>query len=184
MRAMDPQERDRTLWKRWQQGDRAAGSELLAHYENALAALIRRLGVHEDADAEDVYGDLILELTKYKKSKDLQSSFFGLARRMTVSLVLRLRERGGRVKELEEPERVLARSEADTPFSFQEALEHCLDQLRKPQERELFQERFLEGWDNATLARRYQKSANHVAVLIYRAVRQMRQCLEGQGFAA
>ena len=49
-------------------------------------------------------------------------------------------------------------------------------------ERDLFLERFLGGADNQTLAERYEKTANHIAVRVHNAVRHMRGCLERAGF--
>ena len=177
--------RDRRLWESWRSGDRAAGSELLQHYEQALYALLHRLGA-SSSDIDDFYGELVVLLSQYKEKQDLQASFFGLARKMALSLVLRRRQDR---EQLVAPED-LAESAVDPGpdnsserLSFQEVLQRCLGRLKHPLERDLFLERFLGGADNHTLAERYQKTANHIAVLVHNAVRHMRGCLERAGLA-
>lgn len=179
-------QRDQDLWQRWKGGDEDAATELLHHYDAALHRAMRRLGVRERGEMEELYAELILLLSEYLEKNDLHSSFFGLARRMLLGLVHRSRDRQRREQShsaLEDDQIAAPPDPAPSAFPFQEALHLCLDKLRKPLEQELFRQRFLLGNDNQTLAQRYGKTSNHIAVIIHGAVQQMRHCLTAQGFA-
>jgi RNA polymerase sigma factor (sigma-70 family) len=174
--------RDQGLWQRWRQGDPAAGAELLRFYEGALYRAMRCFGLKERAELEDVYGDFIVTLSEYKDKKSLESSFFGLARRMLLGLALRQKRKP--VSEMLDLDGVeVADRAAPGPLqvAFHEALRHCLERLR-PAEGQLFRERFLLDLDNATLAVRHAKTRSQIAVLVHRAAKKMRDCLERQGF--
>ncbi len=179
-------ERDQDLWDRWRRGDASAGARLFQLYETALYGLIRRLGIREDADVEDIYSEVILNLTEYKDKRELESSFFGLARRVAISRVVRQRQRAPFATTSEHLDDLATNPGAPEAErgAILEALQSCLAKLRNPFEQELFRERFLEGWDNQALAQRHQKTPNHIAVVLHRAVTQMRRCLSHAGYGA
>jgi hypothetical protein len=55
---------------------------------------------------------------------------------------------------------------------------HCLASV----ESAIFHDRFLLGFDNGSLAVKYQRTKNHVAVILHGAVKKVRICLEEQGY--
>ncbi len=174
--------RDQALWTKWQGGDREAGWRLLESYDVALRHAMHRLGVTDSHEMEEVYQDLVLTLAQYKDAHELQRSFFGLARRMLFGLVVRSRQRSQRVTTSELMEEALAVAERDE-LPWEEALETCLQGVRKPLERQIFYLRFLCGADISMLAERFRKTPNRVSVVLHSAVKQMRACLLRHGFA-
>ena len=147
---------------------------------------MHRHGVHRSEEREELYGDLVLALAEYKEDKPLEKSFFGLARVMLLSLVIaRGQQRRRTITDSEFVEDTVGAGARAGPerIAFREALAHCLRLLRQPLEQDIFRERYLHDRPIQTLAKRHGKSANHISVLLYRATKQMRDCLVGQGFA-
>src|SRR5262245_57361075 len=143
--------RDRELWESWRAGDPAAGSELLSLYEGAICGTIRRLGVRHQEEIADVYSELVITLMNYVKANGLEHSFFGLVRRMLVSLTLKHRARSKR----EARERVgdallgeLPAARSGEAIDFFEALDRCMTSCLASLESAVFQDRFLLGLDN------------------------------------
>lgn len=184
------QERDQRLWDRWRSGDPESGAELLGLYEAALHAALRRMGVREPETREEIYAEVVLNLVEYNRKNSLQSSFFGLARKMAVARVLRHRDPKRRQQPLsslapEDEGPVVVDPVADSNsriVDLLDTLEHCLQLLHHPFEKEVFLRRFFDHRDHVELAEEYGKSRNHIAVVLHRALKAIRGCVAAQGF--
>ena len=178
--------RDARLWSRWRTGDAHAASELIGHYEAALHKAMLAFGIADRVAQEDVYAETILSLARYKSRHDLESSFFGLARKILYAQAMKWHRRAKQERVTNSLDHIAENPQGPPRDDsvFREALEHCLQKLNGALERDVFCARLLEQRDNQEVARSLDKTPGHIAVILHGAVKKMRVCLSRQGFGS
>ncbi|MCU0865042.1 MAG: sigma-70 family RNA polymerase sigma factor [Planctomycetes bacterium] len=174
-------QRDRALLVRWQQGERAAGAELLDHYTGFVHQLLQRLGMH-GPDRDECWQELVLKVMQQLPDlpQRLRTSFAGYLAWQVRDLVRNRRRQLRRQPVLPAAEPSAA-ADAAPRTAFWEAMHRCADQL-PPRERQVFELRFLGGADLAECATTIGSNANAIAQAVFRLVRRLRDCLQRSGF--
>ncbi len=179
--------RDLLAIRRWRDGDRDAGLALLEEYEAFFYRVCARFGVRETAELEDVYQEVVLDLTEHLPE---------LAHRVTKSFAgfyaWRIRNAIGRVRKRSSPQGISIEDAgtapvAETPpeprLEAWESIERCWHKLPEREHR-VFEMRFLQEMSLADMATHLQSNVNAVSQAVFRMSRKMKDCLSRAGYAA
>jgi RNA polymerase sigma factor (sigma-70 family) len=174
-------ERDLDLIARWQQGDTAAGVELMDHYAGLVRLVARRCGVRGDRDLLDLWQDLLVRVLQHLPDLEqrVHSSFAGYLAWQARDLAAKFRQRRPAAVQAAEP--VALPADPAERSEFWQAVLLC-EQALPPGEQRVFALRFREGLGLGEVADRTGSNANAVAQSVFRLVRRMRACLQGRGF--
>lgn len=172
-------ERDRALLRRWRDGDKEAGAELLREYRNHFYALCRRLGVTDQEQILDIFQDVVMETLKRLDdlAERIERSFAGWMAWRTREAVGRHRARSAPSEAI--PESVSAPASA-SGFDTWEIIRGCWDGL-PAREHEVFGLRYIQELSLQETALRLGSNANAVGQCIFRLSRKMRSCLGKHG---
>jgi RNA polymerase sigma factor (sigma-70 family) len=173
--------RDRGLLRRWRDGDRNAGLELLDHYATHERVVAFRLGVRSPDALLELHQELVLRMLDQLPTlaERIATSFAGW-----LAWQVRDLARARRRREVSFSEHAM-HSEPAAPDAWErsatwEAILACRDRLPE-RERAVFELRYQEGLSLLEVAERLSSNANAVAQSTFRLVRRMRACLLAQG---
>jgi RNA polymerase sigma factor (sigma-70 family) len=175
--------RDRALLRRWRDGDRDAGLELLDHYAALVRVVAFRLGVRDAQALLDLHQELVVRILDQLDTlaERVETSFAGWLAWQVRDLGKRRRSSApacvGATGELED----MAAPDPSERTAAWDAIASCRDRLPE-RERAVFELRYVEGLSLQEVAERVASNSNAVAQSIFRLVRRMRACLSTQGY--
>jgi RNA polymerase sigma factor (sigma-70 family) len=177
---------DLAALRRWREGDREAGAELLRRQKTLAAYYCARAGLRGTDAIVDVYQDAVLAALRELPTlpERVEKSFSGWFA-WRVRAAISQRRRAERPTDALDRAAELAVAPAADPAASElaDAIVRCREKL-PPKERAVFGFRFQMGLSLRETAERVGGNENAVSQCVFRLSRRMRLCLSAAGFSA
>jgi RNA polymerase sigma factor (sigma-70 family) len=173
-------ERDRQLLRRWRDGDRDAGTELLGHYRGLFYRTCLRFGLRDEERMLEVYHDVVVGMLEIlgELPEQVHKSFAGFFAWRVRSAI---RSQRARKTDQPLPEQDPGTGDRVAGVLAWDAIENCWDKL-PPREHKVFELRYLHELSLKETAAVLGSNVNAVGQSIFRLVRKMRDCLSRSGY--
>lgn len=180
--------RDILAIRKWRDGDADAGLTLLEEYEAYFYRVCTRFGVRETAELEDVYQEVVLDLSEHlhELAERITKSFAGFYAWRIRNAITRVRKRSSPQGVSLDDSATMPPVDDETPeprLAAWESIERCWHKL-PDREHRVFELRFLQEMTLAEIAACLESNVNAVSQAIFRLSRKMKDCLTRAGYAA
>lgn len=177
---VDAFSRDLTLLRRWRDGDRKSGEELLSLYLNILYRDCLQLGVTKEDEIREVHQEVVLDLLEHLEDlpERIHRSFAGYLSWRTRKIIVKGRFKRRTIEPLEGP---LLKDYQVNRIEIKEAIRNCLKRLTQL-EKKIFELRYIDEMSLKEIASALRNTVNAVGQTIFRLTHKMQDCLKKEGF--
>lgn len=182
--------RDVLSLRRWRDGHREAGVDLLDRYAGYFHQLCMRCGVDGTHERDEVYQEVVLDLVEHLADVPdrVEKSFAGFYAWRIRNAILRVRRKtGSSGVSLEDAGPAADATAPDAGASAMmrleswEGIERCWKRL-PPREHRVFELRFLQESSLKEIAAALGSNVNAVGQAIFRLSKKMKECLSRHGY--
>ena len=172
--------RDVLSLRKWRDGDRESGMDLLANYEQYFYQVCVRFGVKRSEEIEEVYQEVVVDLMERLDAlpDQVEKSFAGFYSWRIRNAILRIRKKSA--SEGVNLEDAGTTTDSNSLEAW-EGIERCWQRL-PPREHRVFELRYLQEMSLKEVAAVLDSNVNAVGQAIFRLSKKMQECLARSGF--